>query len=314
MFSMGNNKDLPPLVTIVLAAYNGEPYLPQQLNSLFLQTYSNIEIVVLDDCSTDRTPEICARFAAMHSNMKVYQNEANLGYIKNFEKAIGLANGQYIALCDQDDIWHPDKIQTLMQYVTGASIVYCDSELIDEEGRSLNKNISDIKNLRDYNSPIPFIIANCALGHTMIMEKRFALSAMPFPSEFPHDWWLAFFASFNNGLKYIDKPLVQYRQHSLNIVGAVKTKATIKKKRKEDEVERTRARIRIFYERSTSSLAVKERAILAEIKSCYQKFSLINNFKRMLLFFRYPLELLQIKKRNAFRKWLFCFKMFVKVI
>ena len=93
-----------PLISIAIATYNGEKYLEEQLDSIYAQTYKNIEVIVTDDCSSDKTVEILKKYYKSHG-LKYVINETNLGFVKNFEKAISLCRGDYIALSDQDDIW-----------------------------------------------------------------------------------------------------------------------------------------------------------------------------------------------------------------
>ena len=100
-----------PLVSIAMCTYNGAAYLVQQLDTLVAQTYKNIEVVVVDDQSADDSYTILQGYASRYPQFKVYQNERNLGFVKNFERAVTLCTGKLIALCDQDDIWHPQKIE-----------------------------------------------------------------------------------------------------------------------------------------------------------------------------------------------------------
>lgn len=302
-----------PLVSVVMTTFNGEKFLRQQVDSLLQQDYPNIEFIFSDDCSTDSTPNILREYAADHSSIRLNFNVKNLGYVKNFETAIKLSRGEYIALCDQDDIWKPDRISRMMDQRDAADIVYCDSELINEAGQSLNRNISDIKNLGDYTSSLPFTIGNCASGHAMLMKKQFALRAMPFPDFLVHDWWLAFCASCEKGLKFIPLPLVQYRQHSANILGAVKPESGSRKKQKEREVQKIRLRMNAFHNRATA-VNDPNTAVMRDMVKTYRSFSLANNFSRMTLFLRHRDAITAIKKRSPFRKTLFCLKMFFKVI
>src|ERR1700753_2011765 len=99
-----------PLVSIALCTYNGAVYLKEQLDSLIAQTYPNIEIVVVDDRSADDTWQLLTGYANTYPQFKIHQNAQNLGFVKNFEHAASLCSGELIALCDQDDIWHPEKI------------------------------------------------------------------------------------------------------------------------------------------------------------------------------------------------------------
>jgi len=302
-----------PIVSIVLATFNGERYLKEQLDSVFQQTYCNLEIIAVDDSSSDNTVSILREYALSHCNLKVYVNDKNIGHIKTFEKGITLSTGDFIALCDQDDIWDKQKIELLMQKINDYGMVFCDSAFIDEAGKSLNKKISDIKNLSTYNNCIPFIMENCISGHAALMKREIAIAAIPFPKDIIHDWWLAFVASTKGAVYFVDQPLVKYRQHTGNFIGGIKVEGRIKKKYTQIElINKVRNRIRCFYEKCPES-NTKAKEILRKFNKSYQSFSIQNNFSRMSIFHKYKSELLAIKKRTAFRKWLFCFKMFVKL-
>src|SRR5579875_1624244 len=119
-----NEQNSFPLVSVVLTTYNGETYLREQLDSILAQTYPNIEVVAVDDRSTDGTANILHEYAAQYPNIKVFVNEVNLGFIKNFEKGCRLSTGEYIALCDQDDYWMPDKIKRKMESIGNHALIY----------------------------------------------------------------------------------------------------------------------------------------------------------------------------------------------
>ena len=121
-----------PLVSVVLATYNGERFLKQQLDSVINQTYPNLEIIVVDDGSSDNTINILNEYAIRYRNVSVFKNEKNLGFVKNFDKACGLASGEFIALCDQDDYWLPDKIKRCVEAIGDNAMVYCNSMLCNE--------------------------------------------------------------------------------------------------------------------------------------------------------------------------------------
>src|SRR5580658_6052519 len=106
--------DEPKKISVVLATYNGQKFLSQQLESLINQTYPNIEIIAIDDCSTDDTVNILNEFAQNYTYIKVIINDTNLGFIKNFEKGCSLSTGCLIAPCDQDDYWEADKLSLLV--------------------------------------------------------------------------------------------------------------------------------------------------------------------------------------------------------
>src|ERR1700721_1992019 len=123
-----------PLVSIALCTYNGAEYLAGQLDTLVNQTYKAIEIVVVDDCSTHSTFNILKNYAQKYPQIKISQNETNLGFTANFEKAVTLCNGQLIALCDQDDLWDLQKIELQVAAIKDNIFIYHDSEFIHEDG------------------------------------------------------------------------------------------------------------------------------------------------------------------------------------
>ena len=236
--------------------------------------------------------------------MKIFLSGANLGYIKNFEKGCRLASGQYISFCDQDDIWHPDKTSLLMHAIGNYPMIYCDDDLVNEDLYSLHKKHSDLKNLQSFDNCLYFATDNCVGGHALIMKKEIFIHADPFPAEMPYDLWCAFVATFYGGIQYLDKPLVKWRQHRSNITTAPKSKQL--------KLAETRKRIQLFYEYCKPEQA-KEKKVLRELMQSYHDYSLRNDFLRMRLFFSYRQYLLGMKKRNAFRKFLFCIKMFYKM-
>jgi glycosyltransferase involved in cell wall biosynthesis len=301
-----------PSVSIVLATYNGEKYLREQLSSLFAQTYPLLEIIAVDDCSSDSTVAILREYAATHSILKIYQNEVNLKHNRTFERGIMLAKGDCIAMCDQDDIWLPEKISALMeQWKPESLLIHCDSEFIDADGKSMNQKISDIKNLQTYSTPIPFIIGNTVAGHAAIFRRELIKSILPFPSIVIHDWWMAFIAATQGPVQYVNQPLIRYRQHADNVIGAIKVKGQKKKKDKSEVQQRIRERMMLFYRSCPENHSAKK--LLSQLAHSYSSFNLSNNFLRMNLFFTNKGELLATKKRSPFRKWLFCVKMFFTI-
>ncbi|MEP6750218.1 MAG: glycosyltransferase family 2 protein, partial [Bacteroidota bacterium] len=236
---MNGNKDVP-LVSVVMATYNGERFLEEQLNSIINQTYPAIEIIVVDDGSTDNTLETLKKYAGRYNNIKLYFSEGNLGYIKNFEKGCRLATGAYISFCDQDDVWSLDKTSLLMNAIGDYPMIYCDSELVDGTLKSLHKKHSDHKNLRAYDNCLYFTTDNCVGGHALIMKKEIFSYADPFPVEMPYDLWCAFVATFYGGIQYFNQSLVKWRQHENNVTTSGKSKHV--------KLAETRKRLQLFYE------------------------------------------------------------------
>lgn len=317
MGNQANDDKVIPLVSVVLATYNGEKYLSKQLESLFEQTYSNIEIIAVDDKSSDNTVNILQEYAAKHNNMKVYVNEINLGFIKNFEKGCTLTSGSFIAFCDQDDYWVADKIKKMTAAIGEHPVIYCDSVVCDENLNSKGIKISDLVNFKLWNNCLQLVVFCRIYAHAMLFKKSFFNIAYPFLAVIPPDWWLPYLSTFHGGMKYLPEPLVLYRQHQDNVSGVVGSKR--KKRNKISRSERTRLdkekiriRINAFYNACPDSMTEEKKVLHTLVKS-YENFSLINNFRRFAVFFKYRDILLTVKKHSALHRFFFCFKMFVKI-
>jgi glycosyltransferase involved in cell wall biosynthesis len=309
------------LVSIALATYNGEKYLKFLLDSLLAQTYSHLEIIAVDDRSTDNTVEILRKYSLLHPHIKVYVNESNLGFIKNFEKAISLCNGECIAMCDQDDYWLPENIERKVEGIGEYPMVYCDSFIAHENMEKTGKRISDVFVCNTYTNCLNYTVFSNVYGHAWMFRRSLYLSAPIFPLCITHDWWLAYNGVLKGGVRFLPEPLALYRQHDNNQFGILggpagkikkqKNKQQQKNKQKK-EVEDARKRLELFYDICPNTLQ-KEKKVLYNLKKSYSSFSVPNNFLRMITFFRNYKLLLAVRKRNTFRKYLFCLKMFVKL-
>lgn len=217
------------LVSVVIATYNGERYLQQQLDSIYSQTYSNLEVVVTDDCSKDKTVEILELYRNKYG-LKYSINEENLGYVKNFERAASLCSGDYIAFCDQDDIFLPDKIETLVREIGEYSLIYSDATLIDCNGKEFAQSY-----MRYVNFPMltgkPFreLLFSCFIrGFQMLFTRDLLRAALPMPDRVTHDDWFSILAAKRGGIRYLDRPLAQYRQHGRNVTGTLVQHSALK--------------------------------------------------------------------------------------
>jgi glycosyltransferase involved in cell wall biosynthesis len=205
-----------PLVSVVLCTYNGEKYIVEQLLSIVKQTYNNIELIILDDASTDQTREIVTNFQQTDSRIKLFINDTNIGYNKNFEKAIGLASADYIAISDQDDIWEETKIEMMMsQWPTKALFVYSLSGNFWGEDFANRKpapaiyyaDIADTHKLV-FNSPVH--------GHACMFKKELITQCLPFPPDIFYDWWISMHAASIGTIGCIPYTLTWHRVHDSN--------------------------------------------------------------------------------------------------
>lgn len=217
-------------VHIVLTTYNGEKYLREQLDSILANTVQDVTVEICDDGSTDSTLDIAREYAGRYDQISLYQNEKNLGYTKNFLEGIKRSRSSYIMLCDQDDIWHQDKIEkTLwqmkeMESQSGTYIplmVFTDAMNFDsdsgEELGSFHKNSRlDVKRLDSAH----LFMENKCIGCTVMLNGTIRGYLQELPDEIRvHDWWLALICSHFGKISYIEETTLHYRQHNGNMIG-----------------------------------------------------------------------------------------------
>lgn len=203
-----------PLVSIALCTYNGEKYLTQQLDSLLAQDYTNLEIVIVDDASTDDTFNILKAFEKKHTHIRLIQNEKNLGFNENFKKAIELCTGEYIAIADQDDIWLAYKISKMMRHIGDDLLLYHDSANMYDNGFSSTKSTRTFHRFVAGKCAENLLFYNCVSGHTCLFNKALWAQIPPFPTHFYYDWWMAYTAACLGKLNYIKDKLVNHRLHA----------------------------------------------------------------------------------------------------
>lgn len=221
-----------PLVSIAVCTYNGEKYLRQQLDSLLAQDYPNLEIIAVDDCSSDSTFSILQQYQEKSPIFRAYQNKNNLGFIKNFEKAISLCKGEFISLCDQDDVWFSEKLTKLVDAIGCASLIYSVVQLMDADGNLINKKFPNTNRLQGH-CHLSLLFANCVTGHACLVRKSTIDLALPFPKGISvHDHWIAFVAAAQNGIVAHPEVLSLYRFHGENVLLGKKSRKKERKRKK----------------------------------------------------------------------------------
>jgi hypothetical protein len=220
-------------LSIAMCTYNGTGYLAQQLASIAEQTRLPDELVVCDDASRDGTPEMVRAFAAeARFPVRLYVNQQNLGSNKNFERAIKLCDGDVIALCDQDDVWHPEKL-ALMEALLAAepetALVFTNGNVIGDDSRSANFTLWEgcgfgtrsQERVRAGQAFAVLVERASVTGAAMAFRARFLDLLLPFPENavFVHDEWIALLIAACGKLAMVDKPLIKYRQHPGQQIG-----------------------------------------------------------------------------------------------
>jgi glycosyltransferase involved in cell wall biosynthesis len=213
-----------------MCTFNGAHYLQEQLDSIAAQTVLPDELVICDDGSNDETSEIIKTFAqSAPFSVRFIANEKNLGSTKNFEQAIRLCKGEFIALSDQDDWWKPEKIETLVaafqDELTGG--VFSDGDLMDGSSKLVGGSLWEVN--RFWNTSAAFdsreaavttlLQRNVVTGATLMFRSSLRDELMPFPEQWVHDGWIAWMIVLYSRLVPVPTPLIHYRVHQTQQVG-----------------------------------------------------------------------------------------------
>ncbi|MDP1805064.1 MAG: glycosyltransferase family 2 protein [Acidimicrobiales bacterium] len=222
-------------VSVALCTYQGERFLAEQLQSIARQALLPVELVVCDDGSTDGTPEVVARFAELAPfPVRFHVNAARLGVAGNFSRAISLCQGEVIALADQDDVWLPAKLERLVVALDDhpdVGAAFSDAELVDASLRPLGRTMFDVtrftpRRRRRFVSGrgLDVLLArNVVCGATLAFRSSLRDLLLPIPTTGLHDMWLSTLLCAVTEVAVVDEPLVRYRQHGANQVGAPAT-------------------------------------------------------------------------------------------
>jgi glycosyltransferase involved in cell wall biosynthesis len=235
-------------ICLALCTYNGERFLQEQLDSIASQVRLPDLLVTVDDKSSDDTVKIIEAFAKNAPfPVKHFVNEKNLGFIKNFEKAVRLCEGEIIALVDQDDVWIPEKLEVIEKYFSDdplTDMIFSDADVVDEKLNSLGYSLWEslgitpskqkiFEDNREFEAFLKSIFIN---GATMAFRSKHRDKILPFTEGCHHDAWIYGVISLNGRIRPIPEKLFLYRQHNSNTVGVG---APLKK---------------VFFDRKTSSL------------------------------------------------------------
>lgn len=232
--SMRRAENVPP-VAIALASYNGGSFLEAQIESIRSQDYTDWLLIVRDDGSSDETVKILKHFCQKDSRIILLSDESgHLGASRSFSWLANWVNRvrfEYCLFSDQDDIWLPTKISLQMKMMHSLEeihpnkpiLIHSDLQLVDEELGLLNDSFMQFSGIHDQKSdPLQVaLVQNYVTGCSVMVNHALMKHAIPVPGNaLMHDWWMTLCAAVFGYIGYIDEPLVKYRQHSHNKIGA----------------------------------------------------------------------------------------------
>jgi len=218
-----------------MATYNGERFIAEQIASIQGQMFQDWVLIVRDDGSNDRTCQIVSEMAQQDGRIKLLTDGlGNRGAIGNFAALMqtALKDGvDYLFLADQDDVWLPDKLSLMLSAMCEMEskspnlplLVHCDLEVVDKELRTIARSFTQFSRLAPTSADLGVLLCqNQVTGCACLINRSLLALACPVPSDvLMHDWWLALLAASSGKIGFVPMPLVRYRQHGGNVLGAV---------------------------------------------------------------------------------------------
>lgn len=217
-------------ICIIMAVYNGEKYLAEQIDSILQNSYQNFTLHIFNDNSKDNSRQIIDEYAGNHPD-KVYghHHTDNHGVVRNFLEGAAVMDADYYMFCDQDDVWLPDKIQQTLLAMERLEVnagdkpcvIFGDAKVVDQD---LQEIASSFQRQSGYHTlaldPAHILMENKLIGCTIMFNRALQQMLDTVPPEIRmHDWWIALLGSVFGQISYLDMPLLLYRQHGKNVVG-----------------------------------------------------------------------------------------------
>lgn len=223
-----------PTIDIVLAVYNGERFLDEQIQSILYQTCPYWRLIIRDDGSSDDTPRIIQNYTKKYPDKIISINDRglNVGACGNFGLLLQNATAEYIMFCDQDDVWLPRKIDLTLKKMIALEkeygrnmplLVYTDMKVVDDHLSVIEDSFwrHQVFNPNIGRSLSRFLVSNVATGCTVMINRKLKEVAIPLPQEaMMHDWWVGLISVALGKNAYLEEATVLYRQHASNVVGA----------------------------------------------------------------------------------------------
>jgi len=202
-----------PVVSVCMATFNGGTHLKKQIETILMQLKSNDELIISDDGSTDSTVQIIQNWA--DDRIKLYKNESQAGVISNFQNALSKAKGDYIFLADQDDIWLPDRINTISEHLANNDLVLSNCKIVDSTGHVLYDSFFEYRDSRP--GFWRNLIKNPYIGCCMAFRRSVLSYVLPIPPDVHmHDWWIGLLVELKGKVYFLPETTMLYIRHGTN--------------------------------------------------------------------------------------------------
>ena len=201
-------------VSVCLGVYNGQRFVIDQIESILLQLDPRDELIISDDNSTDASMELLEKYRS-DRRVKVLKNEGPSGVVRNFENALQRSQGEYIFLADQDDVWHPEKIDKMLEALQECDLAVSDCIVVDEELATISDSFFQLNH--SGKGLMRNLFKNSYIGCCMALKRKVLEKSIPFPANVPmHDMWLGLVAERFFKVYFMPEKLVYYRRHDSN--------------------------------------------------------------------------------------------------
>lgn len=294
-----------PVITILLAAFEGARYLEQQIQSVLAQTETNWRLIIRDDASSDETARIAKRYALRHpEKIRLITAQSPSGGAKNnFSELFAYADTDYGMTCDQDDFWLADKVALTLEKMhemeslygrTVPLLVHTDLCVADSRLQTLSPSLFQRQHLNKRGDKLEnLLVQNVVTGCTMMFNRPLLQAAAPVPARaIMHDWWFALTAAALGKIGFIDRATILYRQHEKNAVGAKDVSRASYYLRRlgdlaaaDDSIVSTYAQAAAFYERFSFALPEEQRRLV----EAYARSPTLTGLQKAGVLFRYHL-------------------------
>lgn len=254
-------------IDILMATYNGEKYLVEQLDSIINQTYHNWNLLIRDDNSTDKTLEIIQNYHKKDKRIKILKdNKGNLGIVRNFEELLKSSESEFIMFSDQDDIWVENKLDMYLKMIEKIKnkgfMIHSDAILFDKNKSNILKDTFISK--KAINRGLENVFFNYFVqGATILISKEIKNFILPFPKEvYLHDRYIHLISELFFERVFINQALIYYRQHDNNQIGAKNTLKTLLSKRYFDKQDYQL--IKAIYDKYNNLLTTDKKKLIEE--------------------------------------------------
>ncbi len=284
-------------VAIVMATYNGSRFVEEQIRSIQSQSFPEWLLYVRDDGSRDDTVQKVCQIERVDDRVKLVRDDfGNQGTIGNFSTLMKVAleeGADYLFFSDQDDVWHPDKLAIMLgaiqklELVNGKPtplLVHCDLAVVDEQLHPVADSFVRYSRLSPTTVELGVLLCeNQVTGCACVINRSLLELASPIPRDvLMHDWWLALLASSIGKIEFISKPLVMYRQHFSNVLGAMTFGQRIRKFL--FSVQQWKLQMRIIRRSFIQAAQLEERIKEREVALSPIILRQINSYSRILNF------------------------------